>query len=85
MGEIRQAVGNYILNQAELGSKIGLVAFAEKASQVAGLQLVKNDSDRLDLVSKLFNDSLVLKNVGSQARTSIGSGLSKAISVSILP
>ncbi|XP_075247269.1 uncharacterized protein LOC142340535 isoform X40 [Convolutriloba macropyga] len=81
--ELRQAVGNYIMNQVQLGTRVGVVTFATTASIVAPLTQVMNETSRGWLVSQLYNDSLALSStkVGARGATSIGSGLAAAINL----
>ncbi|XP_063727362.1 uncharacterized protein LOC134854903 isoform X23 [Symsagittifera roscoffensis] len=81
--EIRQAVGNYIMNQVPLGSKVGLVAFASEATQLSAMTSLRNESDRARLLTHLYNDTLLTEKYTTEERgkTSIGSGLSSAIAM----
>ncbi|GFO43573.1 calcium-activated chloride channel regulator 4, 30 kda form [Plakobranchus ocellatus] len=70
---LKQAASNYILSCIETGSKLGIVQFNTNASALSQLVEVNNEKDRFSLI-----DALPKRAMG---KTSIGSGLQKAVEV----
>ena len=72
---LKQAASNYILSCIETGSKLGIVQFNTNASALSQLVEVNNEKDRFSLIDALPRQAM--------GKTSIGSGLAKAVEVRV--